>query len=106
MAGDSAVWGIQLSLSELPAKGTWKVYFSGRIDKGSGVNNDIAFRAGIYPGLARKVTMTQAAGKGYHELMLPGEWKQDRKKTIWFAPPNSSAIKALYIDRIFAVRTD
>lgn len=106
MSGDSAVWGIQLPLSELPSEGKWKVYFSGRIEKGSGEGNDIAYRAGIYPGLAREMTMKQVADKGYLELMLPGVWTRDQRKSVWLAPPRSRAIKAFYIDRIFAVRTD
>lgn len=106
MSGNSAVWGIQLPLSELPVEGEWKVYFRGRIEEGSGKGSDVAFKAGVFPGRDRKMTMKQVAGKGYQELMLPGVWTRDQKKYIWMAPPKSNAIKAFYIDRIIAVRMD
>ncbi|MGP0593524.1 DUF4838 domain-containing protein [Nitrospira sp. T9] len=106
MAGGSDVWGIQLSLSELPTEGKWKVYFRGRIEEGLGKGNDIAFKAGVYPGLAQEITMNQMVGKGYLELILPGVWTRDRSKYIWMAPTKSNSTKAFYIDRIFAVRAN
>ena len=106
MSGGSDIWGIQLPLSELPSEGKWKVYIRGRIEEGLGKGNDIAFKAGVYPGLAQEITMNQVAGKGYLELILPGVWTKDRSKSIWMAPPKSSSIKAFYIDRIFAVRAN
>ena len=106
MSGNSAVWGIQLPLNELPPEGSWKVYFRGRIEEGSGKGYDIAFKVGIYPGREQKMTMNQMADKGYQEWMLPGVWTRDKKKYVWIAPPKSNAIKALYVDRIIIVRTD
>ncbi|MDN5849781.1 MAG: DUF4838 domain-containing protein [Nitrococcus sp.] len=105
MAGDSPVWGIQLPLEQLlPKTGKWTVWITARAIGAQGKDDAPAMRLGIYPGVKRQVRLAEVQDGQYHAFRLSGRWKYDEDRSAWIAPPNSDAIEALYIDRIFAVK--
>ncbi len=45
------------------------------------------------------------ADERYHVVKLPGgPYTYNAEQAVWLAPPNSKAIKYMYVDRIFAVK--
>ncbi|OGV53028.1 MAG: hypothetical protein A2X45_11375 [Lentisphaerae bacterium GWF2_50_93] len=109
MKGNSATWGIQASLQNIipEGDGQWDLYAVGRIDKGNGAADATAFNLGVYPPFAdtMKVKVGEVEDGEYHTFKLSkSPYVYDAGKAFWAAPPNSDAIKAFYIDRVFAVR--
>jgi len=111
VTGSTNAWAIQLPNSSLPQEGTWKLYVNVRIDPGVGAAGDTAFRYGIYhPTLGVSVTMDYAdvADGEYHWVEFPGTYQYDPEQLsdhfAWLAPPDSTVIQNLYVDRIVAVK--
>lgn len=106
MPGKSPHWGIQLQLDCLPPEGQWKLYASVRVDPGDGADDANAMTFGVYPpaGNYRTVKLKEVADGKYHTFELPGAYINDAGSGLWFAPPNSNAIKVMYVDRVVAVR--
>lgn len=107
MPGTSRVWGIQLPLSELlPPTGSWSIVASVRVSRGrvGGDDDPAAVVLGVNPGPYRTVHLNELADGRYHNVQLKGRWRAGPKKYVWIAPPHSRAVKAVYVDRIFAVR--
>ncbi|GAA2760397.1 DUF4838 domain-containing protein [Actinopolymorpha rutila] len=108
MPGNRSDWGVQLPLDSLPTTGTWKVYATVRADTGTAAPDAAAMVAGVYPpfGNERTIKVSEVADGKYHELQLPGVYEYDaaNPKYVWIAPPNSSDIAYVYVDRVFVVR--
>jgi hypothetical protein len=111
VTGSTNAWAFQLPSANLPNEGQWKLYANVRIDPGSGTAGDIAFKYGIYhPTMAAYATMdyAQVADGEYHWVEFPGTYQYDPDELsdhfAWLAPPNSTAIQNLYVDRIIAVK--
>ncbi|MBP1991710.1 DUF4838 domain-containing protein [Paenibacillus eucommiae] len=112
VTGSTNAWAIQLPNQSLPNEGKWKLYANVRIDPGTGTAGDTAFKFGIYhPTLATSATMdyAQMADGEYHWVEFPGTYQYDPEEEsddhlAWIAPPNSTAIQNLYVDRIIAVK--
>ena len=106
MPGNRPDWGIQLKLDCLPPEGQWKLYVSVRVDPGEGADDANAMTFGVYPpfGNHRGVKLKEAADGKYHTFELPGAYINDAGTALWFAPPNSNAVKVMYVDRVVAVR--
>lgn len=104
MKGNSAVWGISMALDNLPPEGRWRLYVSIRVDPGSGPKDATAIKLGVTPGTRREVKVGEVVDGRYHTFEVPGAFENDVGRTLWFAPPNSGAIKAFYVDRVVAVR--
>src|SRR5690606_14266415 len=102
-----AVWGVQMHLDSLPPDGQWRLYAMVRIDPGTGAPDQRAMSMGVSPGPSTSKTVGDLADGEYHLVEFPGgPYRHDPGLALWFAPPKSNAIKALYIDRVFAVRAD
>ena len=106
MPGQTDVWGIQLPLSTfLPAEGKWKLYAVVRVEKDQDNPQQTALRLGVDPGPSKPVLLQDLSDGAYHIIPLPGgPYTGQTPQTLWIAPPNSHAIRFLYVDRIFAVR--
>lgn len=109
MIGSTNEWGIQLPGATLPKEGQWKLYASVRIDPGDGEPGDKAFDYGIWPPFEHIESPDYAdfADGDYHWVEFPWIFEYDPEvshRYVWFAPPNSTAIEHLYVDRIVAVR--
>lgn len=104
MKGNSPHWGIQMKLDALPSEGRWKLFASVRVDPGSGSEEATALTVGVHPGHRRTIKVSEVADGQYHTFELPGTYINDAGTALWFAPPNSDAIKAMYVDRVVAVR--
>lgn len=109
VTGSTNAWAIQLPDLTLPRTGKWKLYANVRIDPGTGSPGAKAFDYGIYP--PKEDTAWKAYGEfadgEYHYVEFPWIYEYDPALTVhylWLAPPNSTAIKNLYVDRIIAVR--
>lgn len=107
LPGKIPAWAVQLKLDNLPPEGQWRLYAVVRIDRGVGADAAKAFSCGIYPpfGNVKSPTVAEMSDGAYHVIELPGEPAiADAGRGVWIAPPNSRAIEALYVDRIFAVK--
>ena len=105
MEGHRRAWGIQLPLDRLlPDEGRWQVYVAARATADDSAGT--VLRAGVYPGRRRGVSANDLAGEGYQFIALPGLWQRDAGRTVWVAPTGSKAVRAIYVDRIVAVRAD
>ena len=105
LRGNTDIWGIQMRLDSLPPDGQWKLYAVVRIDPGSGTKQDRAMSLGVHPGGAPIHLKRADLGDGqYHTIELPGVHRHDAGRRLWFAPPNSDAVKAIFVDRVFAIR--
>ncbi len=106
LPGNKAIWGIQLKLDYLPPEGQWKLYASVRIDPGEGADDETAMTFGVYPpfGNHRTVKVKEVADGQYHTFEFPRVYRSNAGEALWFAPPNSNAIKAMYVDRVVAVQ--
>lgn len=107
--GSTNAWAIQLPNLTLPKEGQWKLYAHVRIDPGTGVAGNKAFEYGIYPpmGNADWADYADFADGEYQYVEIPWTYQYDPALSnhyLWFAPPNSSVIKYLYVDRIIAVK--
>lgn len=108
MPGSANAWGVQFPLYMLPPEGTWKLYVSVRVDTGTAEPAANAFVAGVYPPFDNdiKVPVSQMSDGLYHEVALPGVYTYDASGRYAFAaPPFNPAVTAVFVDRIFAVRT-
>jgi hypothetical protein len=108
MRGDTDTWGIQVKLQMLlPETGKWDLYAAVRIDKGEGPDSAPAVLVGVSPGPYKTLTVGQLADERYHVVKLPGgPYTYNATQDVWLAPPNSKAIKYMYVDRIFAVKVE
>lgn len=108
ITGNTNSWAIQLHNDVLPREGEWKLYANVRVDPGSGTTESTAFKLGVYPNpTVTNVTYGAVSDGEYHIIEIPGVYEYDPvvpKQYLWFAPPNSSTIQRLYVDRVFAVR--
>ena len=106
LRGNTDIWGIQMRLDSLPPDGQWKLHAVARVDPGSGTEQDRAMSLGVHPGPAAPIHLKLAdLGDGeYHTIELPGVHRHDAGRSLWFAPPNSDAVKAIFVDRVFAIR--
>lgn len=108
--GSTNQWAIQLHDTELPREGTWNLYASVRIDPGTGSPGVTAMNMGFNTAVGGGRTSIDyglLADGEYHFIPLPWTYQYNPNETnryYWFAPPNSTAIQNLYIDRIIAVR--
>lgn len=104
MKGNSPHWGIQMKLDALPSEDRWKLFASVRVDPGSGSEEATALTVGVHPGHRRTIKVSEVADGQYHTFELPATYINDAGTALWFAPPNSDTIKAMYVDRVVAVR--
>lgn len=105
MPGNVPDWGVQLPLNQLPREGTWKLYVSARADTGDAAPDAAALYVGVYPATGgNPVPVSTLADGQYHELPVPGTYRNDGSLTLYVAPPDSDSIGAVYIDRVFAVK--
>ncbi len=104
LPGNTPHWGIQYKLDYLPPEGRWKLYASVRVDPGEGAYDATVVTFGVHPGPSRAIKMKEVADGKYHTFELPGAYINDAGRGLWFAPPNSNAIKTMYVDRVVAVR--
>lgn len=107
--GSTNAWAIQLPNYVLPREGRWKLYANVRVDPGDGSTGSKAFDYGIYPPMANRASMDYAgvADGNYHFVEFPWIYEYDptvSNQYLWLAPPNSTAIQNLYVDRVIAVR--
>jgi hypothetical protein len=78
-----------------------------RIDPGEGSPEARAMGYGVSPGPTTRQSVADLADGEYHLIEFPGgPYHHDPGVALWFAPPKSQAIKALYIDRVFAIRAE
>ncbi len=109
LPGNTDIWGIQVPFQRLlPETGEWAVYARLRIDKNPLANDDdSALWMGIEPGVTKRVPIRELADGYYHTIRIDGSFRSYAGQGyLWFAPPNSSAIANLYVDRLFAIRRD
>ena len=59
---------------------------------------------GVHPGESRTIQVGEVADGQYHWFEVPGTYQHDPGRALWFAPPKSRAIEAMYIDRVVATR--
>ncbi len=106
LPGDTDVWGIQYPLQMLlPEEGEWEIYAAVRIDRGEGQADDLAMLLGISPGPHIELKVRELADEHYHVIKLPGgPYRYNAEQSLWAAPPNSRAVRFVYVDRVFAVR--
>jgi len=111
IGGDQEDWAVQLTNSVLPKEGEWKLYASVRVDPGDGAPNDKAFEYGIFPSDPPWTLGAPEYGDfsdgEYHWVEFPVNYEYDpaiADRYIFFAPPKSTAIQYLYVDRIIAVK--
>ncbi|RKN70603.1 DUF4838 domain-containing protein [Paenibacillus ginsengarvi] len=108
--GSTNQWAIQLPDTELPREGRWNLYASVRIDPGTGSSGAAAMNYGFSSasgGGRASIDYGQLADGDYHFIALPWVYEYNPNvsdRYYWFAPPNSTAIQNLYVDRIIAVR--
>jgi hypothetical protein len=55
-------------------------------------------------GTVHGLTLAELGDGQYHTIELPGLYRHDAGRSLWFAPPNSAAVKAIFVDRVFAIR--
>lgn len=107
MPGSVNAWGVQARLYLLPPEGQWRIFVSVRVNTGTAAPTATAFKAGVWPPLNNDVTIpvSQVADGKYHEFELPGTYSFD-SSTIYayVAPPASTAILDVYVDRMFVIR--
>lgn len=103
MPGNKPDWGIQMKLDNLPPEGKWKLYAVVRVDPGRGPDSAAALIFGVHPGANRKVTLGEVRDGQYHTFGLPGAYDSNAGQGLFFAPPNSGAIRRMYVDRVIAV---
>ncbi len=106
MPGNTSVWGIQYPLQMLlPEEGQWDIYAEVRIDPGRGKPDDTAMLLGIDPGPHIQLRLADLADGRYHAVKLPGgPYSYNAMQVFWAAPPNSKAVRFIYVDRVFAIR--
>jgi hypothetical protein len=109
VTGNANAWAIQLPNLTLPKEGKWKLFAHVRIDPGTGVAGNKAFDYGIYPPTQNTAWADYAdfADGEYHYVEFPWIYQYDpsiENNYLWIAPPNSSVVQNLYVDRIIAVR--
>jgi hypothetical protein len=106
LPGNTGRWGIQLQLDALPQKGEWRLYAVVRIDPGDGPDDANAISMGVYPPMHNKINLPVSKLKDgeYHTIELPGVYNNDPGRSLWFSPPNSKAVKAIYVDRVIVTR--
>ncbi|WP_176706149.1 DUF4838 domain-containing protein [Paenibacillus hemerocallicola] len=108
--GSTNQWAIQLHDTELPREGRWNLFASVRIDPGTGSSGVAAMNYGFISaagGGRASIDYGLLADGEYHFMALPWTYEynpNESNRYYWFAPPNSTAIQNLYIDRIIAVR--
>ncbi|MFC3772325.1 DUF4838 domain-containing protein [Paenibacillus sp. GCM10012303] len=108
--GSTNQWAIQLHDTVLPREGQWKLYANVRVDPGTGLPGTIAFNYGFNsPSGGGRTSMDYAhvADGAYSFVEFPWVYEYNPNQPnryFWLAPPNSSAIANLYVDRIIAVR--
>jgi uncharacterized protein (DUF1800 family) len=109
IVGSTDSWGIQLPLKFILPNddSSWDIYAVVKVEKGSGVDGEkTAFSVGV-DGFTDdiKYKLKDLPDNRYITIKIPGTpYKYDNEAYIWFAPPNSDAIKYLYVDRIFAIK--
>ncbi|RUM64797.1 MAG: hypothetical protein DSZ05_06920, partial [Sulfurospirillum sp.] len=118
--GGAGVWGIQIPYDDLLPQNDdhWYLYAAVRATPNPQYNftadpNPVLFRSGISEDEPIEYHKKDFEDDAYHIVRLsPYPQYQDNSSYIWFAPTDieditaPSPLKALYVDRIFAVRTD
>lgn len=99
MPGDARAWGVQLPLADLlPETGDWRIYARVRAETDDGARRP-AVQAGIHPGDNR----THDAGPSYRTVALPGSYRYDAQRYLWFAPAHDDDVDRILVDRVIAV---
>ncbi len=107
LPGNTDIWGIQVPFQQwLPETGEWALYVRLRVMPGAGAGEDeAALWLGIDPGETHRVPLREIGDGRYHVMRIgEGLHGYDAESYLWFAPPDSSAIDGLYVDRVFAIR--
>ena len=108
LSGDTTVWGISFDLNYIP-DGKWTIYFQIRVsleeDTNLIDNLKLAFRYGVYPLTRPYFGLLQFfKDEKYHTIKV-GTFKRENAN-LWIAPPGNSAVKKIYVDRVFIVRAN
>lgn len=109
MPGSRPDWGVQVPLTLLPATGTWRLYASLRIDRGTAPDDAAAAEIGVWPPMGNnlKPTIGEIGDGEYHEVALPGTYSKVTDNTYaYVAPPADARVGSVRFDRMFAVRVD
>jgi len=109
VTGSTGAWAFQLHNRVLPKEGRWKLYASVRVDPGEGYAASPALSYGIYPqsGASATVSFRDVRDGEYHFIEIPWVYEYNPAwptHYVWFAPPSSTVIEYLYVDRVIAIR--
>ena len=107
MNGNRSDWGIQLPLKQLPP-GKWKIYASVRIKKTDNSIINAVMPAIFYGVYGKNIEDGKLIGslldEKYHEVLIGTvNVKANDSAGVWIRPPNNSAVKYIFVDRIFVI---
>jgi len=108
MPGSIPDWAIQWHPQHPELFGQrWHVYVVARCDPAA--DEGRAFQIGLYDGpnntgLAQQMVPLADAGDGAYHTYDLGVHELRAGRYVWVAPPNSTAVNAVYVDRVFVVR--
>lgn len=112
--GSRETWGVQVSLSQVPTSGTWRLYASVRADVATGADpTRPALAYGLYPtppssaGQPEQVhPVSEFLDGEYHEIEVPFDLNYEAGYTYIYFTGRNPAVPYLYFDRIYFVRQD
>ncbi|HOS93365.1 MAG TPA: hypothetical protein PLQ54_08635, partial [Armatimonadota bacterium] len=108
MPGRIPDWAVQWHPQQASLFGQrWHVYVVARCDPAA--DQGSAFQIGLYDGpnrigLAQQTVSLADAGDGAYHTYDLGVHELQPGRYVWVAPPNSTVVNAVYVDRVFVVR--
>jgi hypothetical protein len=110
MRGEQDEWGFQLDLATNLPKGLWDLYARVKItlDKETTLLQKAmpALYFGIHPNIVKGALLVAQMPANSYKTFKVGtiDTRTTNAQYLWISPPENPMIKALYVDRIFAIR--